>query len=220
MGVSLTDLLPELLKWFRCETAEDFYASLGFGGISLNQIGGRVALYLHRPEQDVEHPAAAPPAPQQDFGRSIRVLGTGDVLTQIARCCSPVPGDGIVGYVTRARGVSIHRADCVNVVNSQEKERLVDVEWGERGRLFPVAVKVEAWDRVGLLRDISTVVADEKVNIASMRTDPHADHTVTTLITLETTGVEQLLRLFSKIEGVHGVFSVARETDAAVRDIA
>jgi GTP pyrophosphokinase len=220
LGVNLQDMLPELLKWFRCDTPEDFYASLGFGGISMNQIAGRVALHLHRPEQDVEH-APAPAAPQQqDFGRSIRVLGTGDVLTQMARCCSPVPGDRIVGYVTRARGVTIHRNDCVNVQNSTEPERLVDVEWGERGRLFPVTVKVEAWDRVGLVRDISTVVADEKVNIGSMRTEPHPDHTVTTSITLDTTGVEQLSRLFAKIEGIQGVFSVSRETDAAAREIA
>jgi GTP diphosphokinase / guanosine-3',5'-bis(diphosphate) 3'-diphosphatase len=215
LGVGLPDLLPELLKWFRCENAEDFYASVGFGGISLSQITGRAALHLHRPEHEVlpEH-APVTQAPQQDYGHSIRVLGTGDVLTQMARCCSPVPGDSIIGYVTRARGVTIHRADCVNVINSTEKERFVDVEWGERGRLFPVAVKVEAWDRVGLLRDLSTVVADEKVNIASLRVDEQRDHTVTVSITLETTGVEQLSRLFSKLEGVHGVFAVARETDS------
>jgi GTP pyrophosphokinase len=138
----------------------------------------------------------------------------------MARCCSPVPGDGIIGYVTRARGVTIHRSDCPNVVHSQEKERFVDVEWGDRGRLFPVAVKVEAWDRVGLIRDLSTVVADERVNIATIRTDPHDDHTVTVSITLDTTGVEQLHRLFAKIEGVHGVFAVARETDTTIREIA
>ncbi|HWO71947.1 MAG TPA: ACT domain-containing protein, partial [Dehalococcoidia bacterium] len=113
-----------------------------------------------------------------------------------------------------------HRSDCPNVVNSTETERLVDVEWGERGQLFPVAVKVEAWDRVGLLRDLSTVVADEKVNIASIRTDHKKDQTVTVSITLETTGVEQLARLFAKMEGVHGVFGVARETDAAARESA
>jgi GTP diphosphokinase / guanosine-3',5'-bis(diphosphate) 3'-diphosphatase len=221
LGVGLPDLLPELLKWFRCENAEDFYASVGFGGISLSQITGRAALHLHRPEHEVlPEPAPVTQAPQQDYGHSIRVLGTGDVLTQMARCCSPVPGDSIIGYVTRARGVTIHRADCVNVINSTEKERFVDVEWGERGRLFPVAVKVEAWDRVGLLRDLSTVVADEKVNIASLRVDEQRDHTVTVSITLETTGVEQLSRLFSKLEGVHGVFAVARETDSLAREIA
>ena len=220
LGVTQGDLMPELLKWFRADTADDFYASVGFGGIGLSQIAGRIALQVHRPEPDGEHFHGTATAPRQDSGHSIRVLGTGDILTQMARCCSPVPGDDIIGYVTRARGVTIHRADCVNVEHSTEAERFVDVQWGERGRLFPVSVKVEAWDRVGLLRDISTVVADEKVNIASLRIDEQkADRTVVVSITLETTGVEQLSRLFSKIESVQGVFAVAREADVpASRD--
>ena len=220
LGVNQAELMPELLRWFRAETAEDFHASVGFGGISLSQIAGRIALHVHKPEQDPEHYHGTATAPREHAGHSIRVLGTGDVLTQMARCCSPVPGDEIIGYVTRARGVTIHRADCVNVEHSTEAERFVDVQWGERGRLFPVAVKVEAWDRVGLLRDISTVVADEKVNIATLRIDEQkADRTVVVSITLETTGVEQLSRLFSKLEGVHGVFAVAREADVpASRD--
>jgi GTP pyrophosphokinase len=218
LGGSVSELLPEMLKWFRMDSAEDFYASVGFGGISLSQVAGRLALHLHREEPETVVTSPATVTPEHD--RTIRVLGTGDVLTQMARCCSPVPGDSIVGYVTRARGVTIHRDDCPNVVHSHEKERFVDVEWGERGRMFPVAVKVEAWDRVGLIRDLSTVVADERVNIASIRTDPHDDNTVTVSITLDTTGVEQLHRLFAKIEGVHGVFSVARETDTTIREIA
>jgi guanosine-3',5'-bis(diphosphate) 3'-pyrophosphohydrolase len=218
LGASLQDLLPDMLKWFKMETADDFYASVGDGGISLSQVAGRLALHLRaEPEAEV---TVAPSTETREHDRTIRVLGTGDVLTQMARCCSPVPGDEITGYVTRSRGVTIHRADCSNVVHSHERERFVDVEWGERGRMFPVAVKVEAWDRVGLIRDLSTVVADERVNISSIRTDPHSDHTVTVSITLDTTGVEQLHRLFAKIEGVHGVFSVARETDGTVREIA
>jgi GTP pyrophosphokinase len=218
LGGSVSELLPEMLKWFRMDSAEDFYASVGFGGISLSQVAGRLALHLHREEPEAVVTSPSTVTPEHD--RTIRVLGTGDVLTQMARCCSPVPGDSIIGYVTRARGVTIHRDDCPNVVHSHEKERFVDVEWGERGRMFPVAVKVEAWDRVGLIRDLSTVVADERVNIASIRTDPHDDNTVTVSITLDTTGVEQLHRLFAKIEGVHGVFSVARETDTTIREIA
>jgi guanosine-3',5'-bis(diphosphate) 3'-pyrophosphohydrolase len=219
LGAAPPELMPEMLKWFKFDAADDFYASVGFGGISVNQIAGRVAQYLHRNEPEPEE--LAPPLPgTRDFDHTIRVLGTGDVLTQMARCCSPVPGDAIIGYVTRARGVTIHRNDCTNVTKSTETERLVDVEWGERGRLFPVAVRVAAWDRVGLLRDLSTVVADEKVNIGSLRTDPHDDRTVTVSFTLETTGVEQLSRLFSRLEGVQGVFAIARETDPLAREIA
>lgn len=216
LGVSLPELLPEFQKWFRCEESEDFYAEVGFGGISLNQIAGRVAQHLHRPEHDNEIPVHGVPTPPREVlgNHSIRVLGTGDVLTQMARCCTPVPGDEIIGYVTRARGVTVHRTDCTNVIHSNEPERFVDVEWGERGRMFPVAVKIEAWDRVGLLRDVSTVISDEKVNIATLRIDEQKDRTVTVSITMETTGVEQLSRLFSKLEGVHGVYAVVREAEA------
>jgi GTP pyrophosphokinase len=219
LGASVSELLPEMQKWFRADTPDDLYASVGFGGISMSQVAGRLALHLHKDDVVAEH-ATAPTTETGTYDKTIRVLGTGDVLTQMARCCSPVPGDAIVGYVTRARGVTVHRTDCPNVVHSREKERFVDVEWGERGRMFPVAIKVEAWDRVGLIRDLSTVIAEERINIGNLATDPHADRTVTVSLTFETTGVEQLYRLFARIEGLQGVFGVARETDATVRDIA
>jgi GTP pyrophosphokinase len=146
-------------------------------------------------------------------------MGTGDVLTLLARCCRPVPGDPIIGYVTRARGVTVHRTDCANVLNikNSEPERLVDAEWGERGQFFPVSVRVEAFDRVGLLRDLTTIAADEKVNLTAVRTLEHTDRSTTVLLTLETSGVEQLSRLFAKLEGVYGVHSVSREQGYASR---
>ena len=219
LNVGLSDWLPELLRWFQFDDADDFYAAIGFGGVSLNQVSGRVATQLHRTEREEElanPPQIAEPTPST-AGHAIKVLGTGDVLTVLARCCRPVPGDAIIGYVTRARGVTVHRADCLNVTNSTETERLVDVEWGARGQLFPVAIKLEASDRVGLLRDLTTIAADEKVNLAAVRTQEHQDRTVSVFLTLDTTGVEQLSRLFAKLEGVHGVYSVSRESVAPPR---
>jgi GTP pyrophosphokinase len=97
--------------------------------------------------------------------------------------------------------------------NIREKERLVEVEWGHTERLYPVSVRVEAWDRVGLLRDISTVVAEEKVNIATVGTTEHDDHTASILLTLETKGIRQLSLLLDRIEGIRGVISVTRSSD-------
>jgi len=212
LGVTTNELLAEMLKWFKFDAPDDFFASVGYGGVSLSQITGRTAFFLKKEEtEDVIAPVVTPRPPS--YGSDIKVLGTGDVLTQIAQCCHPVPGDKIIGYVTRARGVTIHRDDCHNVTNAQEPERLIGVDWGRTTQLFPVAVRIEAWDRVGLLRDLSTIAAEEKVNMTGVRTQEHPDHTTTLSITLETTGVEQLSRLLGKMEGVRGVFAVSRVLD-------
>jgi GTP pyrophosphokinase len=134
-------------------------------------------------------------------------------LTNLARCCNPVPGDKIIGYVTRSRGVTIHRRDCHNILQEDEKERLIAVEWGQADALYPVRVQVDAWDRVGLIRDISTVVAEEKVNIANMNVIEHEDRTTTLTFSLETKGISQLSRLLTRIGGVKGVASVGRVGD-------
>ncbi|MCC7365326.1 MAG: bifunctional (p)ppGpp synthetase/guanosine-3',5'-bis(diphosphate) 3'-pyrophosphohydrolase, partial [Dehalococcoidia bacterium] len=158
-------------------------------------------------------PAPSRPAPATVGSPSMRVLGVGNLLTTMARCCNPVPGDQIVGYVTRTRGVTVHRADCLNVLNVDDHDRIVEVEWGSVTKLYPVAVRVEAWDRVGLLRDITTVVTDEKVNMVGVRTIENGDGSVSILATLETTGIEQLSRLLSRMEIIRGVRSVERTID-------
>jgi GTP pyrophosphokinase len=219
LGVALPDFLPELLRWFRLESADDLYAAVGFGGISLSQIAGRTALHLRREQPlPTEETAGTAPAGAGEFKGGIRVLGTGDLLTQLGTCCRPVPGDQITGYVTRSRGVTVHRADCLNVLNAPDKERLVEVDWGDTAELFPVSVHIEAWDRVGLLRDLTTIAAEEQVNLSGVRTLEHSDHTTSLYLTLETTGVEQLSRLLGKMEGVRGVFGVSRALEGVKRD--
>jgi len=210
LGLTLAESEGELLRHFKFETLDDFLASLGYGGVSLHGVSMRLASLIQpvAPEAP-EAPAEAP----RVYSTSIQVLGTGDLLTQIARCCNPVPGDPIVGYVTRSRGVTVHRSDCPNVVHLDERERLVDVEWGRSNHLYPVDVRIEAWDRVGLLRDVSTVIAEEKVNMAGVRTQEHGDRTVTVRLTLETSGVDQLMRVLGKLEMVRGVMAVTRTTD-------
>jgi GTP pyrophosphokinase len=138
------------------------------------------------------------------------VLGVGDLLIRMGRCCEPLPGEEIIGYITRTRGVTVHKMNCPNLSNEDEKERLVRVEWGQTKELYPVRVTIQAWDRVGLLRDISTLVSAEGVNIASVVTTENPDGTVTTSLTLYTSGIGQLSRLFSKLEGVRGVINIAR----------
>ena len=126
-----------------------------------------------------------------------------------------MPGDSIIGYITRSRGVTIHCRDCYNVIHEDEKERLIPVDWGETDSLYPVKVQVEGWDRVGLMRDVSALVAEEKVNISSVNLVNHNNHTVTLYFTLETGGLAQLSRLLAKMEGIRGITSVARVGDDA-----
>jgi len=135
------------------------------------------------------------------------------LLTHLATCCHPLPGNDIVGYITRSQGITVHRRDCVNVNNVEEKERLIEVNWGEIQEVYPVTVQIDAWNRVGVLRDITTVVADAKVNIASISTS-YEDDITSVFATFEITNMAQLTRLLSKIQGVRGVISATRTTQA------
>jgi GTP pyrophosphokinase len=202
LGITLAQCKDELLRQFRYESLDDFFAALGFGGVSLHQVVLRLERYL-QPEEPLALPAEAPQRLPSTKG--IQVLGTGDLLTQLARCCNPVPGDDIIGYITRSRGVTVHRRDCFNILNEEEPQRLVDVAWGQTGELYPVAVQIEAWDRVGLLRDVSTMIAEEQVNMVAVTTLERDDRTTSISLTIETQGIDQLSRLLSKLETVRGV---------------
>jgi GTP pyrophosphokinase len=215
LGLTLSECESEILKIFKQETLEDFLAQLGYGGISSAHLPVRLAPLVPK-EEEPELPPEYEPPDRRPSRHAVQVLGTGDLLTQIGRCCNPVPGDDIIGYVTRSRGVTVHRADCFNILHSDEKDRIVDVEWGRSDATYPVAVHIEAWDRVGLLRDVSTIVSEEKVNMLGVRTE-HGDRTTSVYLTLETTGVTQLSRLMAKLESVRGVITVNRQLDGARR---
>ncbi|MEE8369637.1 MAG: TGS domain-containing protein, partial [Dehalococcoidia bacterium] len=212
LGTTLPQIEERMLKIFRRESLDDFCLLVGYGDISTRQIATKLAPLLQEEEAAI---APIEPPVGATYTTSVRVLGTGDLLTRLSRCCNPVPGDAIAGYVTRGEGVSIHRQDCVNIRHEEEKERLVDVEWGRRGHRYPVAARIEAWDRVGLLRDISTVVAEERVNMVGLHTQDRDDGVISIFVTLETTGIEQLTRLLSKLESVRGVLSVGRRLEGS-----
>jgi GTP pyrophosphokinase len=214
LGVDVSEHQEQMISMFGFTNADDFLAALGYGGVSTISIARRMGALLQEEEPEPELPplpAKQPPAPLGSPG--LRVLGVGNLLTTMARCCNPVPGDQIVGYVTRTRGVTVHRADCHNILNEDERERIVEVEWGTVSKLYPVSIDIEAWDRVGLLRDVTTVVTEDKVNMVGVRTTENNDGSVRIQATLETTGIEQLSRLLSRIEIIRGVRSVERRID-------
>ena len=203
---SLTE--ADAAKALKFDNVEALYVALGRGDITASQVETRLAPHQEPAVIAATHPVQPPESPTT----GIKVLGTGDLLTRTARCCNPVPGDPIIGYITRVRGVTVHRVNCPNVVNEDEKERLVEVTWGPTEELHPVRVEITGWDRVGLLRDITIMVAGEKVNIAGVVTAEPGDGTAVITLTLYTTGVTQLTRLFTRLDGIKGVINVSRTT--------
>ena len=207
--LGLADMEREkLARRFKYNSLDDFYAALGYGDITSQQIALRLASQRKQPK------ITETVSPVQPVS-AVTVRGVGDLLTQLGQCCHPVPGDKIVGYITRSRGVTVHRQDCQNIINEEEKDRLIPVEWGETNALYPVQVQVQAWDRVGLMRDITTLVADEKINIAAVSLANNDDSSISIFLSLEASNLAQLSRLLAKIEGIRGVISATRIGEGA-----
>lgn len=215
LAIDINEYRSEILSIYNHQSWDDFLAAVGYGGISTDSLARRISALVQAREEPEPPPTLEGQSARAQGGPGLQVLGVGNLLTTMGRCCNPLPGDQIVGYVTRSRGVTVHRADCHNVLNEEERERLVDVSWGTPSRSYPVSIRISAWDRVGLLRDISHVVTEEHVNMLGVRTDENRDGSVSILATLETTGIEQLARLLSRIEIVRGVRSVERSAQRA-----
>jgi len=203
LEIKLEEVLP---RFPRYPKLEDFLAAVGYGGVSAQQI----AIRLDETPKDVFSITSVVKAPTTPA--RVEVMGAGNLLTVQANCCRPVPGDPIIGYVTRGRGVVYHRKDCPNVLNMPDSERLVPVSWGsEAHETHPVPVRLYALDRVGLLKDVSTLLSDERVNILSVLTQTHDDRTVTLLLTVEVESVGQLSRIMQRLESVRDVTEVRRD---------
>ena len=206
--MALAELPSDLHQEFGYESNDDMLAAIGYGDVSLQALSHKLA--DHGPEAvTVDSPSAVAPAPRRGTP-NVRVLGSGGLHVTLARCCEPLPGDDIIGFITRSRGVTVHRRACHNTRSGEDRERFVECDWGPADDLYAAAVEVQAWDRVGLLRDISTLVSAERVNMVAVRTQEHDDRTTTVHLTLETEGRAEVSRLMSRLDSVRGVISVAR----------
>jgi guanosine-3',5'-bis(diphosphate) 3'-pyrophosphohydrolase len=212
--VSLSDMtdskLLEIAGAHKFSAVDDFLAAIGYGDLSPHAVVMRMALAADAADGVLR---SIPLIPNVQPTPLVLVRGQKGVLTKVAPCCQPVPGDAIIGYTTRGRGVTVHRADCINAVNAQDRDRVVPVDWDvEANHLYPVAIKIEAFDRQGLLRDIATVVAENHVNMSALEVRVHDDKTAVVSATVEIDSLAQLSRLMEKIEGVRDVHMVARES--------
>ncbi len=196
-------------KLFGFDKVDDFFEKVGAGDISSQAIVSKVIEADRRINPPPEEPVPMVPVSKPEVAGLV-VRGTGGMLTQLAKCCKPVPGDPIVGFVTRGRGVTIHHRDCVNILNSSEAERLIEVSWGASQRTYPVTIKISAYDRDGLLRDVATVVAGESVSMSSVHVTTHKNM-ATFVATLEIVGTAQLSKVMDRIERLPNVIEVKRQ---------
>ena len=202
----------DIAKHFGLSSIEDLLADIGRGEIRPSQIAGAVQdtglAELRLPQWD--EPRRPPTARE---GGDITIQGVGNLLTQIAQCCKPMPGDPVIGYITRGKGVAVHRMDCRNILNLSDdrRKRLIEVAWGSTRNVYPVDVRVEAFDRQGLLRDITAILSNEKVNLVRANSLTNAtDQTVIMDLTLEITDTGQLSRLLDKFAQVPNVVEARR----------
>jgi GTP pyrophosphokinase len=214
--------LEAIAKELNFVHAQDLYVSIGAGKTSPKQVATKVINALAKQAPPEATPAeeaiklvspTVPAKKRRPSPTGIRVRGVADVLVRIARCCNPVPGDEIVGFVTRGRGVSVHRKDCPNAVELKKAsdDRMIEVEWDtEQAALFQVEIQVEALDRTKLLRDVSNAVSDSGVNILAANVATSKEGIATFRFIFEISNLGQLKGLIANVRRIEGVFDAHR----------
>jgi GTP pyrophosphokinase len=209
------DALGQVAAEMRFPDLESMYVGVGEGHVSPQSVIARLTRIVSgTPEHDVTEPALARPVRVQpsDVTSGVVVPGSVDVWVRLARCCTPVPGDDIIGFVTRGQGVSVHRRDCPNAASLlREPERLIDVSWrAGRPTSFVVAIQVEALDRTRLLSDVATVLSDHHVNIVSATSSVDRDRITTLRFTFELADITHLSGVLSAVKKVENVYDAYR----------
>lgn len=207
--------LDEIATTCGYKKIDDFLAAIGYNDISIQHVIRKIeeltATSLSDEEIIEQIQAKSKHAMDSDSG--IDVMGIGDLLTKMAQCCHPLPGDLIIGYVTKGRGVTIHRTDCVNILSLQDKERLIKVNWGaEKNTNYVTEVIVKVYDRKGLARDITNVVANENVNIRNIKINARDKYNRATIrLEIEISNLSALRKLMDKIEHLPNITEVVRK---------
>lgn len=220
LGLALPRLnLDELAQRFNLKAGEDLLVAVGAGDVRIQQLINHIAeRYAPKlPEQQELLPEdIVTRRPQRREDSEVTIEGVGNLLTQLAKCCRPIPDEPILGYVTQGRGVTVHGRGCSELLKLQqlEPERIVAVEWSSTAsQSYPVDIYVIAYDRTGLLRDITGVLANEHVNVTGVQTSSHkAEGTATMQLTIEVPSLEVLGRVLGRIEQQPNVIEARRVT--------
>jgi GTP pyrophosphokinase len=223
VGAKTKDAASYALKRFNVNSTDELYAGIGSGDLRINQIINHINAMVNKPSaeeedkqvleklQESKEKAPATSRPHKD---AVVVEGVDNLMSHLARCCQPIPGDDICGYITQGRGISVHRSDCVQLeeLSHHAPERIIETVWGGGfvGN-YVVTVRVEALERVGLLKDITTLLANEKVKVPTMRSrNDYRRQMLVMDFDLQLPNVEGLSRILSRVEQIRDVMSVKR----------
>ena len=205
LGLNEKTNYEKLAREMDFHSPDDLYVALGTGDLSVSKIVKR----LSEDEDNVDILTVGPSTSEAISADAIDVVGLKGLLTNVAKCCNPTPGDDIVGYITRGRGATVHRQDCPNILRIRERERLVSVSWGSHIRTYSVPVRINAYDRQGLMGDISNLLNNEGINIADVNVKTSQNLADIRLI-IEVRDIEQLSRILTRIENLPNVMEAVR----------
>ena len=209
-----SDRLSEVTTALHFKRIDDLYANLGRGDIKLGQIVSRLTP-PETSEANIQKFVRSNQLKPEVTGSDLRIEGVGNLLTFMARCCQPVPGDQVIGYITVGRGVSVHRLDCPNIIHASErqKQRFLQVTWGSATREnYVVDVLIKAFDRSELLKDITSLLSNEKAHVYSLQTNSNKHENMAYInLTVEIDGLNSLSRLLAKLEQIPNVLEARRQ---------
>lgn len=208
LGVADIYTLEDIVKALKFDTTDQFLAKVGFGDIQTTQIGGAIAALEQKLKPDDElRPLLARKKPAS---KKLTVKGIAGLQTRLGKCCNPIPPEPIIGYITRGRGVTIHSADCKQLVDTNEPERCIDVQWGSDEEAYPIPVVVRAYRRPGLVDDIANILKGQHVNL--LKTKSTTEDSITSLfLIVEVVSLEQLNWMLEKFDRVQNVIEAKRE---------
>jgi GTP pyrophosphokinase len=209
LGLSDDYTIEDIAEALHFDDIEQFLAKVGFGDIQGSQIGGAIASLQQKlkPDDDLR-PLLQQPERKQMTG--LTVLGVAGLHTKFAGCCSPIPPEPILGYITRGKGITVHRADCNTLQHISDKERLIEVEWGVEEERYPIPIVVHAYHRAGLVEDISNILRGRKIN--APRTKKTTSNSITTVYMIaEVKDLAELEWLLERIDKLPNVMDVQRQ---------
>ena len=224
LGYKPSEILRE--EWLKniadksnVNTIDDLYAAIGYGSINLNQVINKLrAQYnefyeIEDEKSIVETKIQQLPHRKARYHQGVRIKGIDNVKIRFSKCCNPVPGDEIVGYITRGRGVSVHRTDCPNIIVSDDAERFIEVEWDfDKKVSYQAEIQIKATDRSGLLADITQKITDANLAVISLNARTSKDKVVFINLLLEIRDIEELREVIKKIRKIRNVMDVYRVT--------